>query len=248
MCITQIREDECQFTKCYRTKLNKVLLQMFVPNWVGVYGSQYTEASQRNRDVIDVHNRESYHYEMKITKSGLRALDQPTERCDSYTKDPNTSKCIARYIEDQIGCRMNIQGGGSATEMAPCKLISELEALKNITRKFEEATANTIFKLTGCQASCKRNEYGKIDSYFKTDEYCWTESCDLHLEFKITEGSYKEEEQYIIYDFNSFISGVGGILGLCNLLAMVLLGFGVLSLHNKIADLLGRFKPGKLPK
>ena len=71
------------------------------------------------------------------------------------------------------------------------------------------------------------------------DNYC--SQFDLHLEFKITTGSYKEEEQYTIYDFNSFIGDAGGILGL-------LLGCSVLSLYNELAYLLGRFKPGTLFK
>ena len=217
---------------------------MFVPNWVEVYGSQNTLA---NNDVIEPKFLECYHYEMKIIKSGLKALDQPTERCDSLTRDPNTSRCIASYIENQIGCRMNIQGGGSTPEMKPCTMISELNALKNITRKLQEANANTIYDLTGCLASCERNEYGKINGNFKTIKYCLS-GTNLHLQFKITKGSFKEEEQYIIYDLNSFIGELGGILGLCNLLCMGILGCGVLNLHNTLAKLVGRIKLGTLPK
>ena len=219
---------------------------MFVPNRVGVYGSQYLQAKQANKDEIEIDKLQCYNYEMKITKSGLKALDQPTERCDSFSKDPNTSECIARYIEDQVGCTMNIHGGGSATDKAPCNMTSELNALKNITRKLQEANANTVYELTGCLASCERNEYGHIYGDFKKTEFCYY--LDLQLEFKITEASFKEEEQYIIYDFNSFIGGVGGILGLCNLTAMVLLGLGVLSVHNKLANLLGRFKASLIKK
>ena len=70
------------------------------------------------------------------------------------------------------------------------------------------------------------------------------ESCShkyLHLNFKITKASYKEEEQYIIYDFNSFFGESWGIVG-------ILIGCSVLSLYQELADLLGRLKPGKMLK
>ena len=227
---------------------------MFVPNRVGVYGSQYTVVHDPNYEytAIDVNGINCYHYEMKISKSRLKALDQPAERCDISKREPNTSQCIARYIQDQIGCRMNIYGGKSKADMTSCQLISELEAMKNISRILNEATANAIYELTGCLPSCKRNEFAKIDGTFKTlTEWhgnCYRQPTDLHLEFKVMEASYKEEEQYLIYDFNSFIGGVGGILGLCNLTAIILLGCSVMSIHNQLANLLGRFKTGTKTK
>ena len=176
---------------------------------------------------------------MKITKSRLKALDQPSERCDSSTGDPNTSQCIARYIEDEVGCSLKIQGGMSRRGIPPCKLLSELEALKNITRQMREADANTIFELTGSLASCERNEYANINGRF-IETWC-KPPYDLHLEFKIIKGSHKEEEQYIIYDFNSFIGESGGIMGLC-------LGYSVLSLYEELVHLLRSLKPSKLMK
>ena len=211
---------------------------MFVPNLVELYGSQ---VEIPNNEAIDIWRpAPCYKYEMKITKSRLKALDQSSERCDTSTNDPNTSQCIARYIEDQIGCSMKIHGAESKTNVPPCKLISELDALRNITRRMQEADANTIFEITGCLASCERDEYEKIDGHL-TEKWCRAHR-DLHLQFKITTGSYEEKEQYIIYDFNSFIGSVGGILGLCNLTCMGLLGCGVSNLHNGLASLLGRFK------
>ena len=216
---------------------------MFVPNWVGVYGSRYTQASLANYDVIQIPSSllECYHYEMKITKSGLKALDQPSERCDSLTTFPNTSECITKYIEEKLGCSMKIHGGGISSQMPLCKSKSDLDALKNLTTKLQDATANKIYEVTGCMASCERNEYAKVDGHFMK-KFSFGGPYDLLLKFIIYEGSYKEEEQYTIYDFNSFIGGVGGILGLCNLLAMVLVGCGVMNVHSQLADMLGGLK------
>ena len=211
-----------------------------------MYGSRYIEAKDSNSEAIMVNNDGCYQLEMEITKTGLRALDQPRERCDISTRDPNTSECIAKYIENQLGCSINMHAGEKRADMSPCTRSSELEGLFNITRKLADANANTIFEVTGCLASCNRYEYGKIDGRLKAmsgwDSNCYGRPTVMHLDFKIIEGSYKEEEQYIIYDVNSFIGGVGGILGLCNLTAMVLLGYGAMSIHNKLANILGRLK------
>ena len=201
------------------------IFQMFIPNLVQVFGSQYTRV---NKNFIRVNKSQSYHYEMTITKTGLKALNQPKERCDSNTRHPNTSKCIAGYIERQIGCSLNIHGGGSA-DMLPCTSGSETGRFKNITTPLQYSNANKIYELTGCLASCERNEYSINDADFHSFAR-FNHLHELHLRFKITKGSYKEEEQYIIYDFNSFIADVGGLLGL-------LLGSSALSLYDEIESL-----------
>ena len=211
---------------------------MFIPNWMGVYGSQYTQV-QHSGDGIEIDGYQCFNYQMKMTKSGLKALDQATARCDSSTRYSKTSQCIARYIEKHIGCSINIHGGLTTPAMTPCNLTSELIELENITRKLREANANTIYEMTGCLASCQRNEYGIIDSNFKVREFCYERK--LKLDFEIEEGSFKEEEQYIIYDFDSFFADVGGIFG-------ITLGCSIFSLYNELTSLLLRFKPRYLLK
>ena len=60
------------------------------------------------------------------------------------------------------------------------------------------------------------------------------EEIELELKFRIISSSHKEEDQYIIYDFNSFFGDVGGFLGL-------LLGYSILSLYGDMAGLFDRF-------
>ena len=80
-------------------------LQMYVPNWVNVYGSQHMS--------IKAFSYKSYRQEVIISKSHLKALDQPSERCVEDTKTQNVSACIAKFIEGQLGCSAKIQGGDS---------------------------------------------------------------------------------------------------------------------------------------
>ena len=68
---------------------------------------------------------------------------------------------------------------------------------------------------------------------------------ELRLEVVITERSYEEREQYVIYDTYSFIADVGGYMGL-------LLGCSLMSLYNDVEALFKRLimKPlmGKMRK
>ena len=56
---------------------------------------------------------------------------------------------------------------------------------------------------------------------------------DLHITFTITDGSYEEKEQYLLYGLDSFIADIGGYLGL-------LLGWSLFSLYNEVVDLVVR--------
>ena len=209
---------------------------MFIPNWVNIYGSN---SFHINNDIIEVEERKLYTQTMTITKSGLKALDQPSQRCDSEA--PSATSCIVKFIEKQLGCKMNIYGH-SGNDMLPCNSSLEFNAWRNISIMFEKAESNAIYKQTGCLTTCQRNEYALVGTQFKKANIFSTSlfsfinrGTKLHLIFRIMEGSYKEEEQYLIYELNSFIGDVGGFLGL-------LLGYSALSIYDALESLLKRFK------
>ena len=131
---------------------------------------------------------------------------------------------------------MNIQGHMMSNRMLACNSTPEYSAWKNISMVLEQAESNPIYKMTGCLASCQRNEYTLTGSDFTKKKFLWNVGkTKLELPFKIMGSSYKEEEQYVIYDFNSFIGDVGGFLGL-------LLGYSALSIYDELDSLLRRFK------
>ena len=229
---------------------------MFIPNWVNVFGSNYIQlresgarqSAQSFNDIIKPKEGKQYQQIMTISKSGLKALDKPSERCAAHDMNPGTTACIVSHFEDQLGCSLNINGGGS-DGLAPCPVKLGYNAMRNMTKLLDEAESNTIFSLTGCFASCRRFVYEQIDSSFKvlnstrsllSHLFGKSKEIELELKFRIIKASYREEEQYIIYDFNSFFGDVGGILGL-------LLGYSVLSLYGDMVRVLGRFKRS-LPK
>ena len=213
---------------------------MFIPNWVQLYGSQYItlEAGKKTWD-------KSYDQQILISKSHLKALDQPTERCSSTKMTPNTGTCIAKFIEEKLGCWTPIYGSASkiSAEKRVCDNVTQLWTLNKLTHTLGEADANTVYNITGCLASCEKDEYHKFDNLvwdidgiiIPTPSSKRPKPRDLKVEFKIMDGSYQEMEQYVVYDFDSFIADIGGFMGL-------LLGCSVFSLYNDLAGMVEKIK------
>ena len=98
--------------------------------------------------------------------------------------------------------------------------------------------AYRMYKATGCMASCERYTYEVSWSrlaYLPQD----TEKLQFRLYF--TNGLFEEKEQYLIYDWDSFIADVGGFLGL-------LLGWSMYSLYEDMATMVGKMKNKIMPK
>ena len=206
---------------------------MFIPNWVNIYGSSSFRVSD---EIINVEDGNLYKQTINIAKSGLRALHQPSQPCDNGENQPDTSSCIANYINNQLGCDMNIYGN-MMNKMKVCNSSVHYDEWRNISAMLEKAETNFVNKLTGCLPSCHRNEYVLTGKELKKNKVFsfWSVETRLQLDFIILDSSYKEEEQYVIYDFNSFIGDVGGFLGL-------LLGYSALSIYDALDSLLKRFK------
>ena len=208
----------------------QIIFQMYVPNSVKVYGSNIEEI-----EILAV----GYKYYFKriiMRKTHLKSLNQQSEPCSNDKIDPDTSLCIAKYIERMLGCNPMILG--SSPKQLTCNSSSQWENAATMTKKFHEANAKQIYEMTGCLSSCEKDKYHKIEGDLTTKN---RKNGDLHLSFRIMDGSYEEREQYIIYDLDSFIADVGGFMGL-------LLGCSVLSLYRELDALLGRRRCGPLKK
>lgn len=199
--------------------------QMFIPHHENLYGSQFISTKSEF-----VYNK-TYVYKITLTKTHVIEFDQPSEHC-SNLQNPNTSVCIASYIEKQLGCNPRIFGS-LLTSKRYCNTSSELKSLANLTTAFRQYSGNKIYETTGCLASCERYEFGKMEATLT--EKSSDPVKDLHIMFLIRSGSYEEKEEYLLYDTNSFIADVGGFMGLC-------LGLSLFSLYNEVVDLVVRFK------
>ena len=77
-------------------------------------------------------------------------------------------------------------------------------------------------------SACEKDRYSLSTDPLKTDTAFVSlgeVNCQLHIEFRILDNSYKVEEQYLLYQMDSFIADVGGYMGL-------LLGISLLSLYR----------------
>ena len=207
-----------------------VLKQMFVPNGVMGFGSTYKLHSIKTSRLP-----KTYTEYLQVHRTHRKYLDHPQERCSNEAQAPNMTACIAEYIAAQIGCSVKIQEF-EPTNFPSCKTEMELEAFVNISRKLEQSGATGVYDTTGCLSSCEKVKY---DLWLEN----WPESknrkkhSEVLLIFTIYERSYQEEEQYIIYDSNSFFADIGGFMGL-------VLGSSMLNIYDEVVGLLRRLKIG----
>ena len=207
---------------------------MFVANGKKIYGSDSASISTKRThtslkdDVCDDHIARRFTQVIKIIKTHMKAVDKPTQRCSESNE--NTSICIAKFVEKQLGCNSMILGS-QHSEAPQCTTKSQLMALANLSRVFEDAHENKIFEMTGCLSSCEKHQYSLSVEPLQVEKLEWyeneVEQCQVHLKLQMLDSAYKEEEQYVIYDTASFIADVGGYMGL-------LLGSSLLSLYMAI--------------
>ena len=126
-------------------------LQTFVPNDVKVFGTGH-------KSVLKGHMKcgvYQLHKNIYITKTHVKALDQPSRRCSSQTKSPDTTSCIAKFIEEHIGCSPDIDGS-QYPHGIKCQTKGQLAALANISRLLQNAVESEIYEMTGCLSACEK--------------------------------------------------------------------------------------------
>ena len=192
--------------------------QMIIPNGRTVYGSASTLVNFNLEYCYEVRTFSQVIY---ITRTHMKTLDQPSQRCGQGNKNINTSACIARFLEDNLGCN-SMTIGSQLSKTPKCTTQTQLQALANLSKLLEDGDENDIYEMTGCLAPCIKDQFSlKLDPL---KEQIGSPRCEVHFKFIMLDSSYKEEEQYIIYDKDSFIADVGGYMGL-------LLGSSLLSLY-----------------
>ena len=140
---------------------------------------------------------------------------------------------IARYIEEELGCNPQIQGSTSAAKSRLCKSRIQLQHLSNISEALEIMDASGIYKTTGCIAPCKKNKYQSVPMEMEFTKGPEGGFQYVSMFITIENGLFEEREEYLIYDWDSFISDIGGYIGL-------LLGSSLYSLYQDMAVMVGR--------
>ena len=199
---------------------------MYVPSSVRAFGSAFKIFKVQTTGVT-----KRFYRNLEVKRTKRKYMDKPNDRC---TDEPtlNLTPCIAGYIEGQIGCNMNIQGVQQSTR-SPCNTTAQLTAFADISAELENAEATSIHEMTGCLSACEKE---KFDLTLEAESYrtlYGAAQSEVLLQLTIYERSHIEEEEYIIYDLNSFGADVGGFMGL-------VLGFSFLKIYDDIVEFIKR--------
>ena len=91
--------------------------QMLFPRHDNIFGSHTYDMDwdPERVSVNKAYGRISFRQHLELERIHLKAIDTPEARCDVENKD-NTTECIAKYLEDSIGCSMGMAGSRMKTE------------------------------------------------------------------------------------------------------------------------------------
>ena len=113
---------------------------MYVPNEVGAFGSTYNSIEDLDEG-----------WNFYLTRTRLKALDRPSQRCDEEIIHPNTSACILAFMEDKLKCSFSqvLDGYGRESAWEPCSSSSQLKEITQLSAQLGEADDTEIYELTG---------------------------------------------------------------------------------------------------
>ena len=113
---------------------------MYVPNEVGAFGSTYNSIEDLDEG-----------WNFYLTRTRLKAIDRPSQRCDEEINHPNTSACILAFMEDNLKCSFShvVDGSGRGSAWKPCSSSKQLKEIAQLSAKLGEADDTEIYELTG---------------------------------------------------------------------------------------------------
>ena len=80
--------------------------QMYIPKSDEIFGSTF-QSIKINEELLK--NNDSYFLmDYKVKRTHWKALDIQSKRCDPSNSPGNATQCITSYLENTIGCSMNL--------------------------------------------------------------------------------------------------------------------------------------------
>ena len=126
-----------------------VLLQMYVPNNVKSFGS----ASHG----VKVKNCNTAHH-LSVEQTQLKYLEESFP-C-TKEEHPDTTSCIAEFLQDHLRCNINILGANSDFQNETCSEEQRKEMFR-VSKQLETADDKMIYDMTnGCLSACNKKKYG----------------------------------------------------------------------------------------
>ena len=85
---------------------------MYLPQYEKTFGSAFLTIELQNHgfNIQDENNTYSYSQNYLLKRTHWKALDNDEQRCDQENNAGSTTKCITKYLEDEIGCSMGLLG------------------------------------------------------------------------------------------------------------------------------------------
>ena len=165
----------------------------------------------------------SYFTKFYLRKNRVMKVDRNGQRCSNDAKQETVGRCIARFLEDTYNCTVYLLMANRSKPFCKKETIGIMVKWMSNSMQFDSMTEADIYNLTGCLPHCERDEISLADTPEGTS---WPtgEVPTLTMVFLFEDGSYKLQEEYIVYEINDFIADVGGYLGL-------LLGHSMLSIY-----------------
>ena len=165
-----------------------------------------------------------------VRKNRVMNVDRNGQRCSADTKQETVGRCIARYLEDTYNCTAYLLMANRSKPF--CNKDTMNVMVQWFNGQFESMPEADIFNLTGCLPHCERDEISLDDT---PEGSSWSQGAGntLHMIFLFEDGSYKLQEEYVVYDVDDFIADVGGYLGL-------LLGHSMLSIYYMSVEWFGK--------
>ena len=126
-----------------------VLLQMYVPNNVKSFGS--ASHGVKVRACNNAHH-------LSVEQTQLKYLEESFP-C-TKEKHPDTTSCIAKFLQDHVGCNIKILGANSDFHNETCSKEQRKEMFR-VSKQLEMGDDSTIYEMTkGCLSACNKKKYG----------------------------------------------------------------------------------------
>lgn len=194
---------------------------MLYPTLSKSFGSNYMVLSvpslaAQSLDDTNASAISQYVYEIERTKWSMVSTSK--NPCSDKGGQKSIMSCIEAHFEEKHRCWLPWTNSTKVGPTCPYNEVTEFyEDL--VDTGMQEVALNM-----GCLASCEYTEFA-LRHIATEEELTHIGPNFITVILVITSGSYKVKEQYVVYDRSSFISDIGGYLGL-------LLGQSILTCYD----------------
>ena len=181
-------------------KTYKYVVMIHDPDYFLINGNPGT--TPRILQVID--GSSSQHFYIKtIHNTFINREGQPCESSESYS----FTACMKSSVSRLVGCRMEWDRWSPA-DIPVCDTVEQILRFEDEYSAIELWDKRNISNYTGCLIPCRYAEYRLAEEPLKLEEE------KLILYFILAEHEVTERTEVIFYPVESFVSELGGALGL----------------------------------